>query len=176
MGFSLLKLNWIPNFLSTLRILLAFIFPLVPADLRIPLLGLAFTTEFFDGWLARRFHWTSASGQLLDPIADKLFTLAVGLTFIAANRLSVFQLIMISARDLMAAGGFFFWLFLSRRNATLADFRPQMPGKVTTAFQYLVFLDVAAFARPHEALILFTGFLSIFAAVIYSYNFRLAIR
>lgn len=169
-------LRWIPNFLSALRILLAIVFPFVPSHLRIHLLGLAFVTEFFDGWLARRYHWTSASGQLLDPIADKFFTLVVGLTFIAANRLSVVQLVMISARDLLAAAGFFFWLFLLRSKATLADFRPQMFGKVTTAFQYLVFLDVAASAQPHEPLILFTGFLSVVAAVIYSYNFRLALR
>ena len=171
-----MPLSWIPNFLSTLRILLAITFPFVQPQLRIPLLGLAFTTEFFDGWLARKYRWTSASGQLLDPIADKLFTLAVGLTFIAANRISIFQLIFISTRDWLAAGGFFFWFFLRRRNATLEDFRPQMSGKVTTAFQYGVFLDVAVFTRPHEPLILFTGLLSVVAAVIYGYNFRLALR
>ncbi len=171
-----MQLSWIPNFLSTLRILLAFAFPFVQPQLRIPLLGLAFATEFFDGWLARKFRWTSASGQLLDPIADKLFTLAVGLTFIAANQLSVFQLIFISMRDLLAAGGFLFWFLMRQRNATLKDFRPQMAGKVTTAFQYLVFLDVAVFTRPHEPLILFTGLLSVVAAVIYSYNFRLTLR
>lgn len=171
-----MQLSWIPNLLTTMRILLAFAFPLVPAQLRIPILGVAFASEFFDGWLARKFRWTSASGQLLDPIADKLFTLAVGLTFIATNQLSVFQLIFISMRDLLAAGGFLFWFFMRRRRATLDDFRPQMSGKVTTAFQYFVFLDVAVFSRPHDPLILFTGFISVFAALIYSYNFRLALR
>ena len=171
-----MQLRWIPNSLSALRILLALVFPFAHPQLRIPLLVLAFTTEFFDGWLARKYGWTSASGQLLDPIADKLFTLAVGLTFIFADRLKIYQLIFISTRDLLAASGFLFWIFMRRRNATLEDFRPQMSGKVTTAFQYLVFLDVAAFGRPHEPLILFTGFLSVVAAVIYSYNFRLALR
>lgn len=169
------KLSWIPNFLSALRILFAFVFPFVPPHLRLHLLGLAFASEFFDGWLARRYHWTSASGQLLDPIADKLFTFVVGVTFILADRISVTQLVLISARDLVAAFGFFFWLCLQRRNATLADFRPQMSGKLTTVFQYLVFMDLAVSIRPHEALILFTGFLSVIAAVAYCYNFRVAL-
>ena len=168
------KLWWIPNFLSVLRIGLALSFPFLPAEQQIMALGLAFITEFFDGRIARKFNWTSLSGQLLDPIADKLFTLAAGLTFILAERLTVFQLIIISARDLMTTAGFLLWLLLQRKNSRLEDFRPQMSGKITTAFQYLVFLDVAVFARPHEALILFTGLLSVFAAVMYSFNFRLA--
>ena len=170
------KLSWIPNFLSALRILLALVFPFVQPSLQLPLLVLAFATEFLDGWLARRFHWITASGQLLDPVADKLFTLAAGITFILANRISIIQLLLISVRDILAAAGFFMWLLMQRKKASLDDFRPQMSGKITTAFQYLVFLDVSFFASPHKSLILFTGFLSVIAAIVYSYNFRLALR
>ncbi|MBZ5734042.1 CDP-alcohol phosphatidyltransferase family protein [Nocardioides sp. TRM66260-LWL] len=34
-------------------------------------------TDFLDGWLARRWDQTTALGQLLDPIADRLYILAV---------------------------------------------------------------------------------------------------
>ena len=37
---------------------------------------LACLTDFFDGWLARRRGLTSALGQLLDPLADKLIVAA----------------------------------------------------------------------------------------------------
>lgn len=34
-------------------------------------------TDFLDGWLARRLDQTSALGELLDPVADRLYILAV---------------------------------------------------------------------------------------------------
>jgi cardiolipin synthase (CMP-forming) len=34
-------------------------------------------TDFFDGWLARRLHQESVVGQILDPVADRLYILAV---------------------------------------------------------------------------------------------------
>jgi len=34
-------------------------------------------TDFLDGWLARRLGQTSPLGQLLDPVADRLYILAV---------------------------------------------------------------------------------------------------
>src|SRR6476619_7949548 len=34
-------------------------------------------TDFLDGWLARRLNQTSVVGQILDPVADRLYILAV---------------------------------------------------------------------------------------------------
>ena len=34
-------------------------------------------TDFLDGWLARRLNQTSVLGQILDPVADRLYILAV---------------------------------------------------------------------------------------------------
>ena len=41
------------------------------------LLVVAGVTDFLDGWLARRLHQTSVLGQILDPVADRLYILAV---------------------------------------------------------------------------------------------------
>ena len=41
------------------------------------LLLVAGVTDFLDGWLARRLHQTSVLGQILDPVADRLYILAV---------------------------------------------------------------------------------------------------
>lgn len=41
---------------------------------------LAGFTDGLDGWLARHFHWQSAFGLFVDPIADKLF---IALSFIS---------------------------------------------------------------------------------------------
>lgn len=34
-------------------------------------------TDFLDGWLARRWNQTTLIGQILDPVADRLYILAV---------------------------------------------------------------------------------------------------
>ena len=41
------------------------------------LLMLSGVTDFLDGYLARRLHQTSQLGQILDPVADRLYILAV---------------------------------------------------------------------------------------------------
>ncbi|MGH8115513.1 MAG: CDP-diacylglycerol--glycerol-3-phosphate 3-phosphatidyltransferase [Rhodanobacteraceae bacterium] len=73
-----MKLN-LPNLLTLLRIALIPVFVVVfylpygwapPASALV--FALASVTDWFDGWLARRWNETSAFGAFLDPVADKL--------------------------------------------------------------------------------------------------------
>jgi cardiolipin synthase len=72
----------LPNLISALRLLLIPVFlwlVLGPhADaLALLVLMVSGVSDFADGWLARRLRQTSELGQLLDPIADRLYILAV---------------------------------------------------------------------------------------------------
>ncbi|MEQ6899814.1 CDP-alcohol phosphatidyltransferase family protein [Nocardioides sp. YIM 152588] len=72
----------VPNLLSLLRLALVPVFlwlVLGPEEDAWALAVLAFSgvTDFLDGWLARRLNQTSPLGQLLDPVADRLYILAV---------------------------------------------------------------------------------------------------
>lgn len=72
----------IPNLLSALRLLGVPLFlwlVLGPeADAwALLVLVLSGVTDFLDGWLARRWNQTTVVGQLLDPVADRLYILAV---------------------------------------------------------------------------------------------------
>ena len=72
----------IPNLLSMARLLGVPIFLwliLVPqADgLAVALLVVSGITDYLDGYLARRLNQISRLGQLLDPIADRLYILAI---------------------------------------------------------------------------------------------------
>lgn len=69
----------IPNILTSLRILLIpvlVVFYFLPSEKRELIITsvfiLAATTDWLDGYLARKLHATSSLGAFLDPVADKL--------------------------------------------------------------------------------------------------------
>lgn len=73
-----MKLTW-PNLLTLLRIALIPVFVLVfllpyawAPPVTCAIFALAGITDWLDGYLARRFNESSAFGQFLDPVADKL--------------------------------------------------------------------------------------------------------
>ena len=72
----------IPNLLSVVRILLVPLFlwlVLVPEadELALGVLVVSGITDYLDGKLARSFNQMSKVGAILDPVADRLFILAV---------------------------------------------------------------------------------------------------
>ena len=169
-------MKWIPNALSSLRIAVAIVFPFVAARYRLPLVALALLTEYLDGALARRFKWESKTGQLLDPVADKLFVLSAGITFVVAGLISWPVLLLVSFRDMTIGAGFLYFLLSSREYHKIAGFRPHMTGKLTTVFQYLLFFDILVFGKPHVVLVALTGCLNIAAVVVYCRSFAAQMR
>lgn len=72
----------IPNLLSVIRLALVPVFlwlVLGPQqdELALVVLVVSGVTDYLDGKLARRLNQTSAVGAILDPVADRLFILAV---------------------------------------------------------------------------------------------------
>lgn len=120
------------------RILLAFLFPVIPVPYRLLLVFIAMATEYLDGELARKFGWQTELGRILDPIADKIFFACVAGTLVLEGQLQWWQLIAIGSRDLMV---FFGTLLVSvRGNARqLSQMTPDRMGKLTTALQYIAF-------------------------------------
>ena len=70
----------LPNILSGMRLILVGVFVMLFRAGRIlPALCiflLAFFTDILDGYLARAHGWVTDIGKLLDPLADKMMTLA----------------------------------------------------------------------------------------------------
>lgn len=95
----------IPNLLSVARLLLS---PLVVFQISRQRFGeaalwliLAALTDALDGWLARRFGWTSQAGAYLDPVADKVLLVC---SFVALGMTGVVPqwfVWLVLARDVM---------------------------------------------------------------------------
>jgi CDP-diacylglycerol--glycerol-3-phosphate 3-phosphatidyltransferase len=68
---------------------------------------LAALTDFLDGWLARRHGLTTALGQLLDPLADKLIVATVLIMLAAVPpepRIPAWMAVVIVLRELAVTG------------------------------------------------------------------------
>jgi cardiolipin synthase len=108
-----LKKN-IPNALTASRValipvicLLVFVPGQVAAWASFALYAFAGISDFFDGWLARRWNAGSAFGRIFDPIADKLLVAALLLCLIASGLVAGIDLIpviVIILRELLVSG------------------------------------------------------------------------
>jgi cardiolipin synthase len=68
------------------------------------LLFVAGSTDWLDGWLARRLNQTSRLGEILDPIADRLFTLILVVYLFLEALIPLWFVVLLLARDLLVTG------------------------------------------------------------------------
>ena len=98
----------VPNILSAVRLLTIPVFLwlalVARADgLAALVLALGGITDYLDGMLARRWNQISRVGQLLDPIADRLSTLAVLLVFLVRGVVPWWFVVLLVGRDAVLA-------------------------------------------------------------------------
>lgn len=136
-------LRHIPNALCILRMLLA-----VPVAVLLTrgqygmtmlVFGVAAVTDALDGFLAKRFNWTSELGKALDPLADKilLVTSFVTLTFVGVVPLWI--TIPVVVRDLVITAGAIVYVNVF---GPLTDARPTVISKLNTLVQIAYVLAV----------------------------------
>lgn len=139
------KKSWVnpPNLISIFRILLIgvylyYFYGKGPNDRTISMgiVLLAGFSDWLDGWIARRWGLTSKVGAALDPLADKLMSTVVFLTFVHAKYIPLWFFIGMLIKELiMIAGGI--WLYFSGRHASIPS---NIFGKVATGVFYLAIL------------------------------------
>jgi len=95
------KLNW-PNIFTSFRVLIT---PLTvwfiwqgKIELAIIFFAVAAVSDALDGWWARTYKQKTKFGELLDPIADKIFVLAI-LGILLSKGLWLFTFIVIFFRE-----------------------------------------------------------------------------
>lgn len=57
-------------------------------------------TDWLDGWLARKLNQTSAFGEFLDPVADKLMVAAALITLVQLERVDAIIALIIIGREI----------------------------------------------------------------------------
>lgn len=65
---------------------------------------IASITDFFDGFIARKWNQMTKLGAILDPLADKMLMLAGFIGLIALDRASVFAIFLILSREFFITG------------------------------------------------------------------------
>ena len=61
-------------------------------------------TDWFDGYLARKYNVISTLGKFMDPIADKILVATVLILLLPSNRIDPYVVILILARDILIGG------------------------------------------------------------------------
>lgn len=101
----------LPNSLTFLRILLTpvFAFLLISESSfwkQIALLVyiVAALTDWYDGWVARRYGYVSRWGKFFDPLADKILSAAALFSFVYLNLVDSWMVWIIVVRDFLITG------------------------------------------------------------------------
>lgn len=133
----------IPNLLTWARILLIPLFVGVyylPESLCPPqsqntiacsIFVVAAVTDWFDGWLARRWQQTSNFGAFLDPVADKLMVAAALVVLVQLGRLDALIAFIIIGREITISA-LREWMARVGKSASVAV---AFVGKLKTAAQ-----------------------------------------
>ena len=133
----------IPNFLSLLRIMLVLpIIYLLQIEwyvLAALLFIISSLTDYFDGYIARKYAIESELGAFLDLIADKILVIAilVWLVFLFANQALTIISILIILREIIITS---FRYYLVSNNANPELIKANKYGKLKTAFQFFSIL------------------------------------
>jgi len=61
-------------------------------------------TDFFDGYLARKYNMVSTVGALLDPIADKMLTATGLILLVSDNRVYAWMVVVLICREIAVSG------------------------------------------------------------------------
>ena len=107
--------------------------------------AIAAFTDWLDGYLARRWHQTSAFGAFLDPVADKLMVAAALIVLVEFGRVGAIVSLIIIGREI-AVSALREWMAGDGQGSSVAV---AMIGKVKTAAQMLAILFLLYWDEIH---------------------------
>jgi len=122
----------IPNIISFLRLasvpVFVYLFVTGREEAAVILYGVGASSDFLDGYIARRTGSVTELGRLLDPLADRIFIVALSVALVARGTLPWWLAAAVVARDLVVLSVF---PWLERRK--VERIRVNFVGKSATA-------------------------------------------
>lgn len=144
--------NQIPNAITCLRIVLIwpFVYLLLKQHYEIAfvLFIIAGLSDGLDGYVARRFNWTSRLGRFFDAIADKLLLLSSFIALVYLNKLPLWVISILIGRDVYIILGVCIYYCLFKK----LDLKSSFIGKISISLQigliFLLLFETAFFPLP----------------------------
>lgn len=98
----------LPNQLTILRIVLSPVFlflflsdEILLNQISVAVFVIAALSDWYDGWLARKFNYITSWGKFWDPLADKILTSTAFIAFAALELIPWWMVIIIVIRDIV---------------------------------------------------------------------------
>ena len=130
---------------------------------------LASATDFFDGYIARQWKQMTMLGAILDPLADKMLTLAAFLGLMMIGEASAWAIYIIIVRELFITG---------IRTVAVSEgleVKASWAGKVKTVFQ-MIAIGFLLMHWPFGAeLLWFATALTVYSGLEYLWGFKTAL-
>jgi CDP-diacylglycerol---glycerol-3-phosphate 3-phosphatidyltransferase len=130
---------------------------------------LASVTDFFDGYIAREWNQTTLLGAILDPLADKMLTIAAFLGVMMVGSASIWAIYVIIIRELFIT---------ALRTVAVSEninISASFAGKVKTVSQMFA-IGFLLMHWPYATLLLWIAvFLTLYSGGEYIWSFRKAI-
>ncbi len=105
-----LQLN-LPNQLTLLRVVLSPVFAyLIVSEsslnkqIALIVFVVAALTDWYDGWVARKFGYVSSWGKFLDPLADKVLSSVALLVYVSIGLVDAWMVWIVIVRDFLITG------------------------------------------------------------------------
>lgn len=147
----------LPNKLTVLRVLLVPVFvlfmvtPLAAGTgkyVALAIFCIASITDWFDGYLARKYNLVTNFGKFMDPLADKLLVCSAMICLIPSGKLAAWIVLIIIAREFIISG---FRLVASDNGIVIAA---SYWGKFkTVSHMAMIILLILDFQNPIMALV-----------------------
>lgn len=106
----MLSLSQLPNLITMARIALVPVLILLLKDEKyaasLAVFVIAGVSDGLDGYIAKRFHFQSRLGSILDPIADKILLLCSYVMLVLLNHIPFWLMLTVVFRDLLIVGGY----------------------------------------------------------------------
>lgn len=144
-----MSLRQLPNAISIVRMVLVIPIAWFVGSERLNealvLCAIGAFSDALDGFLAKRFGWTSELGKILDPLADKLLLVTLFITLAIVGWVPVWLAVAAVSRDLVIAFG----AMAYRKWFGPVEGRPTIISKINTGLQLFYVLAVIA-ARAYR--------------------------